>query len=75
MCPLVSNLLFSYLRPSLLVADKLLVLEVNHNIVPVRHRDHKTTSVRCPHHRLIWDLLVLFEELLIYVCEDADDRK
>ena len=75
MCPLGSNLLFSYLRPSLLVADELLVLEVNHDIVPVGHGDHKTTSVRCPHHRLIWDLLVLFEELLIYVCEDADDRK
>ena len=57
------------------MADELLVLEVNHDIVPVRHGDHKATSVGCPHYCLIWDLLLLSEELLINVFEDAGDRK
>lgn len=51
----------TYLRPSLLVADEFFVLEVNHDIVPVRHGDHKTTSVWRPYDLLIRDLLLLSE--------------
>lgn len=65
---------FSHLRPSLFVADECLVLEVNNQTVSVRHGDHQTPSVRCPHNRLIWDLLLLFEEVFIEVQEGTDDR-
>lgn len=64
-----------YLRPPLLVADELFVLEVDHNVVAVRHGEHKTTSIRSPYDLLIRDLLLLFEELLINVHEDAGNRE
>lgn len=71
----VSSKSVSYLRPPLLVADELFVLEVNNDDVAVRHGDHKTTSVWCFYDLLIRDLLLLSEELLINVCENADDRE
>lgn len=66
--------LFSHLRPSLLVADELLVLEVNHQMVSMRHGDHQTPSVRRPHDLLIRDVLLLSEVDSIHVYEDTDDR-
>lgn len=56
------------------MANEVFVLEVNHNNVPVRHGDHKSTSIRCPDDLLIGELLLAVEELSIDVCEDADDR-
>lgn len=37
------------------------------------HGDHQTSSVRRGHDRLIRDLLLLCEEVVIDVQEDADD--
>ena len=71
----VYNLLFFYLRPSLLMANELFILKVNHDVVPMRHGDDETASVRCPYDLLIRDLLLLPEELIIHVREDADDRE
>lgn len=51
------------------------ILEVNHNVVPLRHVDKKTTSVWRLYDFLIRDLLLLSEELLINVLEDADDSQ
>lgn len=58
------------------MANKIFILEVNHNNVPLRHGDHKTTSIRRLYDLLIGDMVrLLFEELIIHVCEDANDRK
>lgn len=67
--------LFSYLRPSFLVTDEFFVLKVNRDGVTMRHGEHQATSIRCPYNLLIRDLLRLSEELLINVCEDAEDRQ
>lgn len=56
------------------MADELPVLEVNHQAVPMRQGDHHTPSVRRPHERLIRDLLLLCEQVLIHVQKDTNDR-
>lgn len=55
--------------------DAFFILEVNHDVVPVRHGDDETTSVRRPYDLLIGELLLLSEEVLVNVAEDAGDRE
>lgn len=64
----------SDLRPPLLVTDEILVLEMDHQVIPVRHGDHQATSIRGIHQPLVSDLLLLPEQFLINVFEDTEDR-